>query len=105
MAYKDANGRITIDEVAAQKDVNNLNFSLECLMAVNEMLLEINRASFEFSGHTAVEIQTYSDELMKLISTLSEDVTETISLIENTVKKYQEIDRSLKETIDSYYSE
>lgn len=105
MAYKDANGRITIDEVAAQKDVKNLNFSMECLMAVNEMLLEINRASFGFSGHTAVEIQTYSDELMKLISTLSEDVTETISLIENTVKKYQEIDRSLKETIDSYYSE
>ena len=105
MAYRDANGKITIDEVAAKKDIDNLTFSMECLIAVSEMMKEINMASFEFNGHTAVEIQTYSDELMKLISTLSNDVSETISLIENTVKKYQEIDRSLKETIDSYYAE
>ena len=50
MAFKDANGRITIDEVAAQKDISNINAALEHLLTADSLLTQMINIASEFSG-------------------------------------------------------
>ena len=54
MAFRDENGKITIDEQAAQQDIKNLNRSKESLTTAIDHLKEIIALASEFSGNTTI---------------------------------------------------
>lgn len=99
MAFKDENGRITIDEVAAQKDVRNLLKSKENLENVSAKLKEILAVAMEFSGKTGTVIGETAQQLEKEVLAAIARVDETVNTIQVTVKTYQTIDSNLKDLI------
>lgn len=102
MAYKDANGQITIDEIAAQKDLTNLSQSIESLNSAHENIVQIISFASEFKGNSAESINEGLIILKQQIEALISDITESAEYIKITVNKYQQIDSNLKTVIDSY---
>ncbi len=100
MAFKDQNGKITIDEVAAAQDVRNLNKSKESLLDAVSRLKEIQAVASEFSGKTGTVITETAVQLEKEISAAIASVDETVANIQGTVQKYQAIDSHLKDLIN-----
>ena len=87
MAFRDENGKITIDEQAAQQDIKNLK--------------EIIALASEFSGNTGTVITETALQLQKQIQGTIDNIDTTSQNIDMTVKKYQAIDSALKDTINS----
>ena len=100
MAFKDENGKITIDEVAAQQDIRNLNKSKESLLTAIEHLKEIVALASEFSGNTGTAIGETALQLQKQIQATIDSVDSTSNNIDTTIKKYQAIDAALKDAIN-----
>lgn len=100
MAFKDENGRITIDEIAAQQDIRNLNKSKESLSTAIEHLKEIVALAAEFSGNTGTAIGETALQLQKQIQATIDSVDTTSNNIDSTIKKYQAIDAALKDAIN-----
>ena len=101
MAFKDSNGRITIDEVAAQKDINNIKAAILDLQAARDSLNEIMYQAQSFSGRTAVGIEESSLQLIKEYDKMIQQLNETATTIANTVEKYRKIDEDLKNYISN----
>ncbi len=101
MAFKDENGRITIDEIAAKKDVNNLTLANSHLDTINSYLNEMLAESENFSGEGANSIIEMIAEFKTKIQDAIEGNKDTADFIDSIVAKYQSIDASLKETIDN----
>lgn len=101
MAFRDENGKITIDEVAAQQDIKNLNKSKENLDTAMTHLKEIVALAAEFSGNTGTVITETALQLQKQVQGTIESIDTTSQNIDATIKKYQAIDQALKETINS----
>lgn len=101
MAFKDANGRITIDEVAAQKDIANIRATIQYLQAARDSLNEIMYQSQSFSGRTAVGIEESSLQLIKEYDKMIHQLNDTVTNITNTVEKYRKIDEDLKNYINN----
>lgn len=102
MPYRDENGKITIDEVAAAKDVKNLETAKEEYETAKGMLDQIKAYASEFSGNTGIVIMETADQLSSQIQLVIDATNESIQNINTTVQKYQEIDASLKTMIESY---
>ena len=102
MAFKDANGRITIDEVAAQKDISNINAALEHLLTADSLLTQMINIASEFSGETGKAITETSHVLQKQLRALIDYSKRTTGSIDRVVSKYEQIDRELKELISNY---
>lgn len=100
MAFKDENGKITIDEIAAQQDIRNLNKSKESLLTAIEHLKEIVALAAEFSGNTGTAIGETALQLQKQILATIDSVDTTSNNIDSTIKKYQAIDATLKDAIN-----
>lgn len=100
MAFKDENGKITIDEIAAQQDIRNLNKSKESLLTAIEHLKEIVALAAEFSGNTGTAIGETALQLQKQIQATIDSVDTTSNNIDSTIKKYQAIDAALKDAIN-----
>ena len=100
MAFKDQNGQITINEIAAQKDIRNLQKSKENLYAAISDLKEIIGLASEFSGNTGVVITETTLLLQKQMETTISFIDDTTENIDSTVKKYQAIDSNLKDIIN-----
>ena len=101
MAFKDANGRITIDEVAAQKDVANIQAAIRDLQAARDSLNEIMCQAQSFSGRTANSMVEYSARLLKEYDVLISKLEESASLIQQTIDKYQKIDENVRNIINN----
>lgn len=101
MAFKDSNGRITIDELAAQKDINNIKAAILDLQAARDSLNEIMYQAQSFSGRTAVGIEESSLQLIKEYDKMIQQLNETATTIANTVEKYRKIDEDLKNYISN----
>ena len=101
MAYKDSSGRITIDEHAAQQDIQKINQAKSALENSKKALENIiNQASNE-QGQTAIAIVEKATELKNQINTMIGRLNETSSFISNTIAHYQEVDRLVKEAIQN----
>jgi len=101
MAYKDSSGRITIDEYAAQQDIQKINQAIAALENSKKAMENImNQASNE-QGQTAVAIIEKATELRNQINTMIGRLNETSSFISNTVAHYREVDRLVKEAIEN----
>ena len=99
MAFKDENGKITIDEVAAQRDINNLKQIKLQLEEAQDLVKQINILSTDMKGNTATVVNAVSVCLLKEIAELLAHITNTQDDITKIVNKYQAIDQKLKEII------
>lgn len=102
MAFRDENGRITIDEIAAQQDVRNLRAAVESMASVHGTLRQVDALASSFSGDTGAAIQEVALQLAARLQELMEQAQEAAGTIEATVAKYQAIDANLKETMDVF---
>lgn len=100
MAFRDSNGKITIDEVAAQKDINYINAAIQDLQAARDSLNEIMHQAQSFSGRTAVSMTECSARLIKEYDSLISQLKNSTDLIQNTVEKYKKIDEEVKNLIN-----
>ena len=101
MALYDGNGKITIDEIAAQKDINNLKQAVEFLQTTLDLINQIYGMALEFDSESNKAIVQACNDLKLTISNLMQSTTETSYYIAKTVKKYQMIDEQLKLQIQS----
>nr|WP_316611723.1 hypothetical protein [uncultured Ruminococcus sp.] len=99
MAFKDANGWITIDEVAAQRDIRFLNESVAYLESVLSDLNEILAQADTLRGNTGSQITAACETLKTNVFGIISKTNETVDLIQTTVNKYEAIDASIKQTI------
>ena len=102
MAFRDANGRITIDEVAAQKDINAIRAAMEHLSTADNLLTHMIHMASEFSGETGKALVDTCAQLQKQIRSLNNFSENATIAIDKTIKKYEQIDRELKELINNY---
>ncbi len=100
MAFKDSDGRITIDEVAAEKDIKQLQASIEKMNAAIEGLNEIQIQTDDFSGNTGTRIREAAAELISELKQSIQATEESIGLIQATVAKYQRLDQEMKNTVN-----
>ncbi len=101
MALYDENGRITIDEIAAQRDIDILNSVLEQLRSSLEDISQIEMQAQEFDSETNKNILEECRLLKMQISREIEASENAITYIRDTVRKYQQIDRNLRELISN----
>lgn len=101
MAYHDANGRITIDELAAQRDIGLLKESAELLNEAENILRDVQVLVSETESPVTAKLQDAGEYLRKNVTQLSAAMQQLSTGIQKTVSKYQEIDRELKNTISA----
>ena len=75
MAYHDENGRITIDEVAANGDITKLRASIDTLKTILERFQQLQQQAGESQGNTASAI---SDKAVEMSSKLKKMIAEQI---------------------------
>lgn len=100
MAFRDENGKITIDEAAAQQDTRNLAKAGEHLSTAIASLDEMIALASDFSGNTGTVITESALEFKKQIQAAIDNMDTTIHNIDATVKKYQAIDAALKDVVN-----
>lgn len=103
MAFIDENGKITIDENAAERDIKNLMESKAHLINSLETMRQIEAESSDFVGETGAVLGNTSQQLQAQIQKLIDETDETINRIREVVRMYRAIDASLKETIQAFY--
>ena len=101
MAFRDSDGKITIDEVAAEKDIKQLRLSIEKMENAITELTELQLQAEEFSGNTGNRIQETAIEMIKEVKESIQRTQESIDRIQATVAKYQQIDRDVKGIVNA----
>ena len=101
MEFRDSDGRITIDEAAAQKDIKQLRLSIEKMETALNELNEILVQAEEFSGNTGTQIREASMILIKDIQNSIKSSEDAIDQIQKTVNKYQRLDQEIKGIVNS----
>ncbi len=102
MKLYDEDGRIMIDESAAEKDIANLRVSKANLENALSFIDEINIEAAEFSGNTGLVLVDSSANVKKQIKKLISETELAIESIERTIGRYQDIDRKLKDTVNNF---
>ena len=101
MEFRDSDGRITIDEAAAQKDIKQLQLSIESMQKALNELNEILAQSEEFSGNTATQIREASVLMIQNIQKSIKNTEDAIDQIQKTVSKYQLLDQKVKGIVNA----
>lgn len=104
MPYVDENGTIMIDEVAANEDIGKLNVAKAGLEEAVALINQISVINGEFAGPTATAIEEAVASLKGNMQLQIENIDICLRNIQTTVCKYQEVDASLKDTINSQMS-
>lgn len=100
MAFKDANGKITIDDEAAAADVKRLSEAIEHFDIVLSMINEMESMTAGFKGNSLTALTESYLILRTKVQALKQDSADTIDTINRVVEKYHEIDRQLKALIE-----
>ena len=101
MPYFDENGTITIDQIAAENDISKLNQAQEMLDTAYSYFSQITALNCSMSGPTATAIEEASEAMKYSIGEQKERIEDCIESIRRTISKYQAIDESLKNTINT----
>lgn len=101
MAFRDENGRITIDEIAAASDIRHIESAKEHLSLALNLLTTMNNKTLECSGKTGASISEACVTLQKQVQQLLEASSVTQERIDNVVKKYEKIDSDLKDLMNN----
>ena len=95
MAYRDENGKITIDDVAAGEDIRKI----EAQAILQNALQSLRAAQTEGAnskGQTAQAIYDKSQELINQIQRLDNNLEETTNYIRHVLAVYKAKDEMLK---------
>lgn len=95
MAYRDEDGNITIDEVAANSDIRKLRASMEKLKEASNAIAQFIAQAENGEGSTTNAMIEKANAIMNKIKWVMGLMEEVINLIQKTVSKYQEIDRQI----------
>lgn len=105
MALYDENGKITIDERAAQYDIRQMEIAIEAIEESQKALTEIIRQANETQGNVGVAIVEKAAEMKQKNINMINRLKESVSFIQKTVAHYQWLDQQVKEAIQSRGSE
>ena len=99
MAFRDGDGTILIDDVAAENDVSKLNAALEkleeAIAFVNQMIV----LNSEMSGPSATAIEEAALTFKTQLEIQKTNIETTIENIRGTVRKYHTLDAELSNRI------
>ncbi|MCI5700940.1 MAG: hypothetical protein MR308_11280 [Lachnospiraceae bacterium] len=102
MAYYDSNGKITIDEIAANGDIAKINQALPSLENAKNALEHLLEQGSSSKGETGAAVVEKTQELIKMLNTLINALEETKGCISKTVKHYQKLDQEVKASIQAF---
>ena len=97
MAYKDENGKITIDDVAAGEDIRKIERAQSILQNALQSLRAAQTEGANSKGETAQAIYGKSQELINQIQRLDSNLEETTNYIRHVLAVYKAKDEMLKE--------
>ena len=101
MAYYDENGRITIDEVAAQADIRRIETAIASLNNSKKAINNLIQQATSEQGQTSSAIIEKATEMRNQIDAVISRLSETASFISRTVTHYQWVDQKIKEAINA----
>lgn len=101
MAFHDQNGRITIDENAANIDIRRMKEAREKLQASLSAIENLRRDTGSMEGDAATAILEKSEEMRKKLQAMIDKIDAYTDFITRVVKRYQQIDADLKKTIEA----
>ena len=101
MAYHDMNGRITIDEAAAQADIRLERQAVQILRRATQALRAVQNEANSFQGETASAIGDKADSLRLQINNLMDDLEETQNYTQRVVRRYWLLDRKWKQVFEN----
>ena len=101
MAFVDENGRITMDEDAANADIANINAAQEVISDSRRLLQILSSEASGYSGNTALAITGKADELLAELNRLDQNLTDTAQYIHKVVEIYRQKDLELKAMMGS----
>lgn len=99
MAYKDYNGKITIDETAAKKDVQKIKAAIAKLEAARSSVNQLMQQSSAMKGQTGQAIASKSSEMSRNLDNLIRNLQKEVTAINQTVAKYKRLDQQVKQAI------
>ena len=97
MAYKDENGKITIDDVAAGEDIRKIERAQSILQNALQSLRAAQTEGANSKGETAQAIYDKSQELINQIHSLVSILEDTTFFIRHVLAAYLAKDEMLKE--------
>lgn len=99
MAYRDENGRITIDEDAAKRDIRNIDDAIASLDGALKAIENIMARAADQKGKAMTATINKANQLKKRISLLKNELNGNKDVIRGTVSKYRQIDAAIKAEI------
>ncbi len=101
MAYRDMNGKVMIDEAAAQADIRQERQAEQILRRAANALQAVQNESNSFQGETAAAIGEKAEQLRRQILNLISDLEDTQNYTQRVVRRYWLLDQKWKQTFES----
>lgn len=101
MAYFDENGRITIDEDAAARDIKRLRESAQVLKDSRAAIRSVKSQALEFQGEMSAAIVEKANEMERRQTAMIEKLEDTAAYIQKVVNRYQKLDEEIKKAIQA----
>lgn len=101
MAYRDMNGKVMIDEAAAQADIRQERQAEQILRRAANALQAVQNESNSFQGETAAAIGERAEQLRRQILNLISDLEDTQNYTQRVVRHYWLLDQKWKQIFES----
>lgn len=101
MAYRDMNGKVMIDEAAAQADIRQERQAEQILRRAANALQAVQNESNSFQGETAAAIGERAEQLRRQILNLISDLEDTQNYTQRVVCRYWLLDQKWKQIFES----
>ena len=101
MAFKDQNGKITIDEVAARNDILRIESAINSLNNSKQAINNLIQQAANGQGQVTTAIIDKAAEMRNQIDEMVRRLNETSSFISRTVSHYQQLDQQIKREIEA----
>ena len=94
MAYHDADGKITIDEAVANRDISHALQARQSLAEAEAKLKLMLSQTDAFEGETAQALNEKSAQLLARVQKMMAQIDEMVSYTRRVVAHYRAIDES-----------
>ena len=101
MAYRDMNGKVMIDEAAAQADIRQERQAEQILRRAANALQAVQNESNSFQGETAAAIGERAEQLRRQILNLISDLEDTQNYTQRVVRRDWLLDQKWKQIFES----
>lgn len=101
MAFHNAGGQVTIDEAAANEDINNIRRAITKLEDSKRSIDKLKASAQSMRGQTGTAIEEQCSRLDSQIDGLIGRLNGSAFFIRQTVDKYREEDRHVAQLIRS----